>query len=72
MPLQFTRHESVSLRHHSEFSEAWLHARICDDTSLLGLGDLDVIERERVQYAGGRLDMLLADTGNDGLDNDDE
>ena len=59
MPLQITRPESVSLRKHPEFSEAWLHDRICDDTSILGSGDLDVIDRERVQYAGGRLDMLL-------------
>jgi len=29
---------------------------------LLGLGELDVIDRERTQFAGGRLDMLLADT----------
>jgi hypothetical protein len=62
MPLVFKRHEKISLRNHPDFCEAWLHSQICEDTTLLGLGELDVIDRERSQYAGGRLDMLLADT----------
>ena len=44
-----------------DFSESWLHDRISDDPSVLGLGELDVLERERVQRGGGRLDMLLTD-----------
>jgi hypothetical protein len=62
MALVFKRHEKISLRNHPDFCEAWLHSQICDDTTLLGLGELDVIDRERTQFAGGRLDMLLADT----------
>jgi hypothetical protein len=62
MPLTYTKHEPISLRKHPDFSEVWLHDRIAADTTILGLGELDVIERERVQYAGGRLDMLLGDT----------
>jgi hypothetical protein len=62
MPLEFAKHEKISLRKHPDFSELWLHERICDDTAILGLGDLDVIERERPQLAGGRLDILLADS----------
>ncbi len=64
MPLQYTRHERVFLRTLPEFSEAWLHAPICEETSILGLGELDVIEKERAQYSGGRLDMLLSDVEN--------
>jgi hypothetical protein len=62
MALSFKRHEKISLRDHPEFCEAWLHDQICEDTTLLGLGELDVIGRERTQFAGGRLDILLADT----------
>ena len=61
MPLQFTKHQPVSLKSHPEFNEVWLHDRICDDVSILGLGDLDIVSRERRQEAGGRLDMLLSD-----------
>jgi hypothetical protein len=64
MPLKYTKHEPISLRKHPDFSEVWLHDRIADDPAILGLGDLDVIQREKVQFAGGRLDMLLADTEN--------
>src|SRR5512137_216595 len=62
MPLEYAKHEKISLRKHPDFSEAWLHERICEDTAMLGLGELDVIDRERPQIAGGRLDMLLADS----------
>lgn len=61
MALSFTRHQKISLRDHPDFSETWLHEQICEDTTLLGLGDLDVVERERVQSGAGRLDILLAD-----------
>lgn len=61
MPLQYVKHESFPLKGHPEFSEVWLHDRICKDTAILGLGELTVVERERVQFGGGRLDMLLSD-----------
>jgi len=41
--------------------EKWLQDRIDDDPSLLGLGELTVIRRERRQLGGGRLDFLMAD-----------
>jgi len=59
MSLTFVRHEKVSLRD-TAFSEGWVHDRICEETSILGFGELDVIARERVQPSGGRLDLLLA------------
>jgi hypothetical protein len=64
MPLNYVKHEPLSLRKHPDFSEVWLHDRIAADPSILGLGELDVIQREKVQFAGGRLDMLLADSEN--------
>ncbi len=41
--------------------ERWLQSRILDDPSILGLGDLVVLERERSQPSGGRVDFLMAD-----------
>lgn len=42
-------------------SEKWLQDRIEEDPSILGLGDLQLIRRERQQSNGGRLDFLLYD-----------
>jgi hypothetical protein len=64
--LAYVKAEPLSLKGHPEFSEVWLHDQIADDPSLLGLGDLAIIERERVQVGGGRLDMLLTDADAEG------
>ena len=64
MSLTFTRHEKISLRKHPQLNEAWLHDRICEDPSLLGLGDVRVLDRERVISGAGRLDVLLFDEDN--------
>lgn len=39
--------------------EQWLERAIIEDPSILGLGDLDVYESQRLQPSGGRLDLLL-------------
>ncbi len=62
MTLKVTEHERIRLRDLPEFSEAWLHEYISSHTSILGLGELDVLDRERMQQCAGRLDMLLADS----------
>jgi hypothetical protein len=41
--------------------EKWLQDRIYEDPSILGLGDLAIIQRERPQNAGGRIDFLMYD-----------
>jgi len=45
-------------------NEKWLQDRIKDDTTILGLGELDIIGKERRQPSGGRIDFLMhhADT----------
>lgn len=57
--LRYIRSEIFSLKGHPSYSEAWLHDRICEDPSILGLGDVVVIDRERRQPRAGRLDLLL-------------
>lgn len=39
----------------------WVQARIAEDPTLLGLGDLVLKDRERPQPRAGRLDLLLQD-----------
>jgi hypothetical protein len=41
--------------------ESWLQKQIAQDTSLLGLGELDLVKREKIQPRGGRIDFLMAD-----------
>ena len=61
MPLTFKKPGPISLKGHTDFNEAWLQDRIAEDPSLLGLGDLFVLDRERTQERAGRLDLLLSD-----------
>ncbi|HPT99522.1 MAG TPA: hypothetical protein PLU39_16800 [Armatimonadota bacterium] len=56
--LQYVKPEPILLKEHPEFPEAWLQDRIVDDPSILGLGDLDVLDVERRHPKAGRLDLL--------------
>lgn len=64
MSLIYAPHEKLSLRRHPVLNEAWLHDRICDNTALLGFGDIRVLDRERPLQGGGRLDLILQDDEN--------
>jgi hypothetical protein len=59
----YLKPERVSLKGHAEYDEKWVHARIAEDPKILGLGDLVLLQQERVQPTGGRLDLLLQDAG---------
>ena len=54
----------VSLRS-MNIDETYLENLICSDTTVLGLGDLRVVERQRRQKNAGRLDLLLEDADED-------
>jgi hypothetical protein len=58
--MEYKKAEPVKLRDVGK-DEKWLQDRINEDTSILGLGDLVVIQRERTQSMGGRLDFLMFD-----------
>jgi hypothetical protein len=47
--------------------ERWLQDRVADDPSILGLGDLSIIAREKGQPAGGRIDLVLFDPVEEGV-----
>lgn len=59
--MEYKRAKTVSLRNHPVLNERWLQDRIVEDPSLLGLGDLEVRDRERRQPRAGRLDLLLSE-----------
>lgn len=48
-------------------SERWLQDQIYDDPSILLLGELEVVKRERQQSSGGRLDLLLKNPEDDSM-----
>ncbi|WCO03490.1 hypothetical protein [Psychroserpens ponticola] len=62
--LEFTFAEKLSLKNSPDFNEDWLQNKIAENPQILGLGELDLIERER-KHKSGRLDLLLADTQNE-------
>jgi hypothetical protein len=59
--LIYTKHKRVLLRDIGK-NELWLQNQISEDPSILGLGDLSVYKKEKVQPSGGRLDFMLRDS----------
>lgn len=59
--LKYIKPSRVLLKNHPDFSEKWIQDRIADDPLLLGLGDLTLKDKERIQPGAGRLDLLLQD-----------
>jgi hypothetical protein len=52
--------ESVTIKE-AGLSEEWVQKQIAADPNMLGLGDLDLVDKERPQPHAGRLDLLLRD-----------
>lgn len=63
--MQYVKPERVWLKNHPELDEKWVQDKISDDPSILGLGDLDLRDKERKQPSAGRLDLLLQDPKTD-------
>lgn len=53
--------EKISLKDHPEIKEDLIQSFIFSNPNVLGLGDLTPLTREKIQPAGGRLDILLGD-----------
>jgi hypothetical protein len=58
----FTRAERILLKLHPELNEKWVQSLIAADPSIIGLGNLVLRDKERIQPRAGRLDLLLQDT----------
>ena len=63
--MEFTDFEAISIKNHQELNERWIQDRIAENPSILGLGDLVLKDRERLQPRAGRLDLLLQDVDSD-------
>jgi len=48
----------VSIRDHG-LDEYWLQDYICQNPTCLGLGDIELVSKEKKQSSGGRLDILM-------------
>lgn len=53
--------EKIYLSTHPTIKESWIQEQIANDPSILGLGDLILKDKERMQPRAGRLDLLLQD-----------
>lgn len=63
--LEFVKFQQINLKNHNLYNEKWVQGRIAEDPSILGLGDLILLNEELIQPSGGRLDLLLCDNDND-------
>lgn len=57
--MKYEKLVKVSIRNNPELNERWVQERIAEDPSIIGLGDLVLKDKERVQTGAGRLDLLL-------------
>jgi hypothetical protein len=60
MPKLF-KPEKISLLNNPTIKESWIQEQIAIDPAILGLGDLVLKDKERIQPRAGRLDLLLQD-----------
>lgn len=66
MDIQYKKAKAVVLSEVGK-DEKWLQNEINNDPTILGLGDLVVIRKEKTQSAGGRIDFLMRDQEDDGI-----
>lgn len=59
--MSYVKFEKISLKNHPELNERWVQERIAEDPAILGLGDVVLKDKERIQPRAGRLDLLLQD-----------
>ena len=58
----FSQIKTISLKSHPTIAESWVQQVLFENPSILGLGtSVKAIDKERTQYTGGRLDLLLQD-----------
>jgi len=57
--MDYVKFKKVPMKDHAEFNEKWVQERIAEDPSILGLGELILKDKERIQPRAGRLDLLL-------------
>ncbi len=64
MVYEYTKAQPITLREAGK-DERWLQDLLSKDPSILGLGDVVVIQRECSQPTGGRIDLILSDNASE-------
>lgn len=59
--MEYIKPERLYLKNDPQLNEKWVQGVIADDPAILGLGNLVLRDKERVQPHAGRLDLLLQD-----------
>ena len=59
--MEYVKPEIINLKNNQDYNEKWLQARIEEDPSIIGLGELDFRDTEKILVGGGRLDTILYD-----------
>ena len=59
--MEHVKLKRVSLKNHPTLTERWVQDVISNDPKILLIGDVRIIDRERIQPRAGRLDILLQD-----------
>src|SRR4051812_46632196 len=59
--MNIVKPQRIILKSDQVLNEKWVQAQIAQDPSILGLGDLVLKDKERMQPRAGRLDLLLQD-----------
>src|ERR1041385_9435893 len=62
----YAKFEKISLKNHPILTEQWVKDRIEEDPKILGLGDVVLIYKEKIQPKAGRLDLLFQETDGNG------
>src|SRR5215207_11385280 len=60
--MNYAHFEKLLLKTHPVLTEKWVQDRIAEKPSILGLGDVVMKDKERIQPRAGRLDLLLQET----------
>ena len=61
MNINLIQPEKINLRDHPTLTESWLQDVIAKNPEIIGLGELILKDKERMQLRAGRLDILLQD-----------
>ncbi len=63
--MNFVRLKAIDLKCHPEIKEQDIQDYIAKSPSILGLGNLTMLDKERRQSSGGRIDLVLEDCQSD-------
>jgi hypothetical protein len=57
--MNYAKFEKINLKTHPFLNEKWVQERIAEDPTIIGLGDVVLKDKERIQPRAGPLDLLL-------------